>query len=117
MLMTITIFSRLSARVQDSDGEEELSVSGPAPVVKRVKLPSAVSRQLPTRAAVLRAQGGDEQARTRNRRMFGSLLGTLQKFKQEEIVLQTKVKWFMQAALIMLRLNNLTVKLLYRQYL
>lgn len=52
---------------------------------------SAVSRELPTRAAVLRAQGDDEQARTRNRRIFSSLLGTLQKFKQEEIVLQTKV--------------------------
>lgn len=83
---------RLSAKVHDSDGEEEMSMSGPAPVVKRVKMPSAVSRELPTRAAVLRAQGGDEQARTRNRRMFGSLLGTLQKFKQEEIVLQTKVR-------------------------
>lgn len=79
---------RLSARTPDSDGEED--GSGP----KRVRMPSAVSRELPTRAAVLRAQGGDEQARTRNRRIFGSLLGTLQKFKQEEIVLQTKVGLF-----------------------
>ncbi|CAH2094941.1 unnamed protein product [Euphydryas editha] len=81
---TKTVFSRLSARVHDSDGEED----GPGP--KRNKVPSAVSRELPTRAAVLRAQGDDEQARKRNRRIFGSLLGTLQKFKQEEIVLQTK---------------------------
>ncbi|XP_049877801.1 pinin [Pectinophora gossypiella] len=81
---TKTVFSRLSARVQDSDGEED------SPGGKRARMPSAVSRELPTRAAVLRAQGDDEQARTRNRRIFGSLLGTLQKFKQEEIVLQTK---------------------------
>ncbi|XP_041968853.1 pinin [Aricia agestis] len=81
---TKTVFSRLSARVNDSDGEED------GPGAKRVRMPSAVSRELPTRAAVLRAQGDDEQARTRNRRIFGSLLGTLQKFKQEEIVLQTK---------------------------
>ncbi|KAL4707358.1 hypothetical protein ACJJTC_005287 [Scirpophaga incertulas] len=81
---TKTVFSRLSARAPDSDGEED------GPGNKRSRMPSAVSRELPTRAAVLRAQGGDEQARTRNRRIFGSLLGTLQKFKQEEIVLQTK---------------------------
>ncbi|CAK1583907.1 unnamed protein product [Parnassius mnemosyne] len=81
---TKTVFSRLSARVQDSDGEDD------GPGIKRAKVPSAVSRELPSRAAVLRAQGDDEQARTRNRRIFGSLLGTLQKFKQEEIGLQTK---------------------------
>ncbi|XP_026760673.1 pinin [Galleria mellonella] len=81
---TKTVFSRLSARVHDSDGEDD------GPGIKRVRVPSAVCRELPTRAAVLRAQGDDEQARTRNRRIFGSLLGTLQKFKQEEIVLQTK---------------------------
>ncbi|KAJ8723595.1 hypothetical protein PYW07_007575 [Mythimna separata] len=81
---TKTVFSRLSARVHDSDGEDD------GPGAKRARVPSAVCRELPTRAAVLRAQGDDEQARTRNRRIFGSLLGTLQKFKQEEIVLQTK---------------------------
>ncbi|XP_059047908.1 pinin [Achroia grisella] len=81
---TKTVFSRLSARVHDSDGEDD------GPGNKRARVPSAVCRELPTRAAVLRAQGDDEQARTRNRRIFGSLLGTLQKFKQEEIVLQTK---------------------------
>lgn len=70
--------------MQDSDGEEEVPD-------KRARVHSTVCKELPTRAAVLRAQGDDEQARTRNRRIFGSLLGTLQKFKQEEIVLQTKV--------------------------
>ncbi|VVC92307.1 unnamed protein product [Leptidea sinapis] len=79
---TKTVFSRLS-KGNDSDGED-------GPGTKRPRMPSAVSRELPTRASVLRAQGDDEQARTRNRRIFGSLLGTLQKFKQEEIVLQTK---------------------------
>ncbi|XP_023944594.1 pinin [Bicyclus anynana] len=80
---TKTVFSRLSGRAHDSDGEDE-------GVPKRARVPSAVCRELPSRASVLRAQGDDEQARTRNRRIFGSLLGTLQKFKQEEIVLQTK---------------------------
>ncbi|KAJ2944722.1 hypothetical protein O0L34_g4080 [Tuta absoluta] len=81
---TKTVFSRLSARAHDSDGEDD------GPGGKRARMPSAVTRELPTRAAVLRAQGDDEQARKRNRRIFGSLLGTLQKFKQEEIVLQTQ---------------------------
>ncbi|XP_072929588.1 pinin [Epargyreus clarus] len=81
---TKTVFSRLSARVNDSDGEDD------GPGTKKARVPSAVCRELPTRAAVLRAQGDDEQARKRNRRIFGSLLGTLQKFKQEEITLQTK---------------------------
>ncbi|CAG9565799.1 unnamed protein product [Danaus chrysippus] len=64
---TKTVFSRLSARVQDSDGEEEVPD-------KRARVHSTVCKELPTRAAVLRAQGDDEQARTRNRRIFGSLL-------------------------------------------
>ncbi|CAK1547540.1 unnamed protein product [Leptosia nina] len=81
---TKIVFSRISAKTNDSDGEDDV------PGRKRSRVSSAVCRELPTRAAVLRAQGDDEQARTRNRRIFGSLLGTLQKFKQEEIVLQTK---------------------------
>ncbi|XP_004925701.1 pinin [Bombyx mori] len=81
---TKTVFSRISARADNSDGEDDL------PTNKRVRVSSAVCRELPTRAAILKAQGDDEQARTRNRRIFGSLLGTLQKFKQEEIELQTK---------------------------
>lgn len=58
---------------------------------KRARVSSCVSRELPSRADVLKVQTGDEAARNRNRRMFGSLLGTLHKFKQEEIVLQNKV--------------------------
>ncbi|GBP98099.1 Pinin [Eumeta japonica] len=80
---TKTVFSRLSARVNDSDGETE-------DINRKPRMSSTVWRELPSRAEVLRAQGTDEQSRVRNRRIFSSLLGTLQKFKQEEIVMQTK---------------------------
>ncbi|XP_064540734.1 pinin isoform X1 [Drosophila montana] len=64
------VFNRLS----DND---ELWM--PAP-----RLNSRVIRELPSREEVVEAQGIDSESRARNRRMFGSLLGTLQKFCQEE---------------------------------
>lgn len=60
------------------------------PAVKP-RMQSRVIRELPTRQEVVAAQGDDEQSRARNRRMFGSLLGTLQKFNQEEAKLKSKV--------------------------
>jgi pinin len=38
------------------------------------------------------AQRQDRSGRERNRRMFGALLGTLQRFKQDETKLKEKVK-------------------------
>lgn len=55
------------------------------------RIQSRVIKDLPTRQEVVAAQGDDEQSRARNRRMFGSLLGTLQKFTQEEAKLKSKV--------------------------
>lgn len=55
------------------------------------RIQSRVIRELPTRQEVVAAQGDDEQSRARNRRMFGSLMGTLQKFTQEEAKLKSKV--------------------------
>lgn len=67
----------------DSDGDEDFPS-------KKPRVSSQVIRELPSKQQVLKAQAGDEVSKARNRRMFGSLLGTLQKFKQEEIVLKNK---------------------------
>jgi len=75
---TKSVFSRLSGPARD---EEE---------VFKPKLHSRVIRELPTRQEIVQAQGVDAQSRARNRRIFGSLLGTLQKFCQEESRLKPK---------------------------
>lgn len=48
------------------------------------------SKIMKSRGEVLAAQQGDQVTKERNRRMFGSLLGTLQKFKKEETQLKDK---------------------------
>ncbi|KAH8385035.1 hypothetical protein KR093_001566, partial [Drosophila rubida] len=59
--------------------EEDSSIYLPSP-----RINSRVIRELPSREEIVEAQGIDSESRARNRRMFGSLLGTLQKFCQEE---------------------------------
>ncbi|XP_017091639.2 pinin [Drosophila bipectinata] len=54
------------------------------------RINSRVIRELPSKKEVVEAQGTDSESRARNRRMFGSLLGTLQKFCQEESRLKSK---------------------------
>lgn len=77
----VTVFSRLSGPPKDDDFEEKESV----------KITSQVIVQdAPSRKEVLAAQNGDNQSKARNRRMFGALLGTLQKFRQEENRLKEK---------------------------
>lgn len=44
-----------------------------------------------SREEVLAEQRSDKKGRDRNKRMFGALLGTLQRFKQEETKLKEKV--------------------------
>ncbi|XP_030379930.1 pinin [Scaptodrosophila lebanonensis] len=56
----------------------------------RPRINSRVIRELPSKKEVVEAQGTDSESRARNRRMFGSLLGTLQKFCQEESRLKQK---------------------------
>lgn len=50
------------------------------------------SKIMKSRTEVLAAQQGDQVTKERNRRMFGSLLGTLQKFKKEETQLKDRVE-------------------------
>lgn len=57
---------------------------------EKPRILSRVIRELPTRQEIVAAQGADAQSRARNRRMFGCLLGTLQKFCQEESRLKPK---------------------------
>lgn len=44
-----------------------------------------------SREEVIAEQRSDKKGRDRNKRMFGALLGTLQRFKQEETKLKDKV--------------------------
>lgn len=51
----------------------------------------ATPREIPSRQEVIRRERIDERSRQRNKRMFGALLGTLQKFRLEETKLKAKV--------------------------
>ncbi|XP_063972117.1 pinin [Diachasmimorpha longicaudata] len=84
-----TVFSRLSARVPsnpDDSGDDDDGSVRPA-VSSRV---IATPREVPSRQDVIRRENVDERSRQRNKRMFGALLGTLQKFRQEETKLKAK---------------------------
>ncbi|XP_055698684.1 pinin [Phlebotomus papatasi] len=77
---TKSVFSRLSGPPH-RDEEQEM----------KPKVFSRVIKELPTREEIVAAQGLDEQSKARNRRIFAvSLLGTLQKFCQEESRLKPK---------------------------
>uniref|UniRef100_A0A6B2ECU5 Putative pinin desmosome-associated protein n=1 Tax=Phlebotomus kandelakii TaxID=1109342 RepID=A0A6B2ECU5_9DIPT len=77
---TKSVFSRLSGPPHRDDDMET-----------KPKVFSRVIKELPTREEIVAAQGLDEQSKARNRRIFAvSLLGTLQKFCQEESRLKPK---------------------------
>lgn len=78
---TKSVFSRLSGL---QAREEEIKYD------MKPKLNSRIIRELPTKEEIVEAQGSDPASRARHRRMFGSLLGTLQKFCQEESRLKQK---------------------------
>lgn len=78
-----SVFSRLSDppnRNRYNNDEDEV----------KPRVSSRVIKEQPTREDIVAAQGGDEQTKARHRRIFGSLLGTLQKFCQEESRLKSK---------------------------
>ncbi|ETN61738.1 pinn [Anopheles darlingi] len=68
-------------------------LSGPPnrePDYEKPRIFSRVIKEQPSKEEIVAAQGSDERSRARNRRIFGSLLGTLQKFSQEESKLKSK---------------------------
>uniref|UniRef100_A0AAG5CSD8 Pinin/SDK/MemA protein domain-containing protein n=1 Tax=Anopheles atroparvus TaxID=41427 RepID=A0AAG5CSD8_ANOAO len=75
---TKSVFSRLSGPT-NRDAEYE-----------KPRISSRVIKEQPSKEDIVAAQGTDERSRARNRRIFGSLLGTLQKFSQEESKLKPK---------------------------
>ncbi|XP_058129281.1 pinin [Anopheles ziemanni] len=75
---TKSVFSRLSGP-PNRDAEYE-----------KPRIFSRVIKEQPSKEDIVAAQGTDERSRARNRRIFGSLLGTLQKFSQEESKLKSK---------------------------
>lgn len=75
-----SVFSRLSDKVPDDVPHKGL--------ISKVIV---TNKEIPSREEALQAQNKDEKFRARNRRMFGALLGTLQKFQQEETKLKQRV--------------------------
>nr|XP_023012444.1 pinin [Leptinotarsa decemlineata] len=78
----ISVFKRLSEKVVD----DELVVPHRGLISKVIVTP----KEIPSREEALEAQSKDEKFKARNRRMFGALLGTLQKFQQEETKLKPR---------------------------
>lgn len=74
-----SVFSRLSEKITDIPQKGLIS--------KVIVTP----KEVPSREEALQAQNKDEKFKARNRRMFGALLGTLQKFQQEETKLKSRV--------------------------
>lgn len=82
------VFSRLEPRNQGgNNNNNRIEAKEPA----KPRLSSRVTKEVPRREDVVAAQS-DEQSRARNKRMFGSLLGTLNKFCQDESRLRGRVE-------------------------
>ncbi|CAH0550345.1 unnamed protein product [Brassicogethes aeneus] len=76
----VSVFKRLSDRAMPESTTQKQMIS------KVIVTP----KEVPSRLEALAAQSKDEKSKARNRRMFGALLGTLQKFQQEETKLKPK---------------------------
>ncbi|KAJ8929488.1 hypothetical protein NQ314_017820 [Rhamnusium bicolor] len=82
----ISVFRRLSDRqIHDDDVHHGLQKQ----IISKVIV---TPKEIPSREEALEAQNKDEKFKARNRRMFGALLGTLQKFQQEETKLKPRVR-------------------------
>lgn len=80
-----SVFKRLSDRPVHY--EDEFMQQPQKQMISKVIV---TPREVPSRQEALAAQSSDEKFKARNRRMFGALLGTLQKFQQEETKLKQK---------------------------
>lgn len=89
---TISVFKRLSER--PNHYEDEIHHQQQQPQKQMISKVIVTPKELPSRQEALEAQSKDEKSKARNRRMFGALLGTLQKFQQEETKLKQKVSHF-----------------------
>ncbi|XP_034250547.1 pinin [Thrips palmi] len=74
-------FSKFYRREEQEEEEIEEDDAQFKPAISSRVIPQ--TRELPSKEVILAAQG-DERSKARNRRMFGALLGTLQRFRQEE---------------------------------
>lgn len=86
------VFSRLEPRQQHQQGNRINRVEPRQQHQQGNRLSSRVTKEIPRREDVVAAQQSDEQSRARNKRMFGSLLGTLNKFCQDESRLKGHVE-------------------------
>ncbi|CAH2012431.1 unnamed protein product [Acanthoscelides obtectus] len=80
----VSVFKRLSDKVDDSHPAQHGPQRG---MISKVIV---TNKEVPSREEAIVAQNRDEKFKARNRRMFGALLGTLQKFQQEETKLKPR---------------------------
>ncbi|VEN47112.1 unnamed protein product [Callosobruchus maculatus] len=80
----VSVFKRLSDKVDDSHPIQHGPQRG---MISKVIV---TNKEIPSREEAIVAQNRDEKFKARNRRMFGALLGTLQKFQQEETKLKPR---------------------------
>lgn len=78
----VSVFKRLSEKVPD----EPIAPPSKGLISKVIAAP----KEVPSRQEMLDKQSKDTKYKERNRRMFGALLGTLQKFQQDECKLKKK---------------------------
>ncbi|XP_017778834.1 PREDICTED: pinin isoform X2 [Nicrophorus vespilloides] len=82
-----SVFNRLAGRVPDRPSHYDEEFEGKRQMISKIIV---TPKEVPSRQEALDAQSMDEKSKARNRRMFGALLGTLQKFQQEETKLKSK---------------------------
>ncbi|KAJ8941916.1 hypothetical protein NQ318_013249 [Aromia moschata] len=80
----VSVFKRLSERLVPDDDVHH------GPQKQIISKVIVTPKEIPSREEALEAQNKDEKFKARNRRMFGALLGTLQKFQQEETKLKPR---------------------------